>query len=259
MFLDAESLTVELQGTNAVLTLNRPEKRNVLSAAMMSSILSELAKIGASKDIRTVTIASSGTVFSAGHDLSELAGRNADEYQRVFDLCSEMMLALQSIPQPVIAEVQGLASAAGCQLVAACDLAVASTSARFATPGVKIGLFCTTPMVPLVRTIGRKRAMEMLLTGTFVSSETALLWGLVNRVVPPERLRETTNAFAGLIAAASHDTLAIGKRAFYHQVCMDEAGAYSAAKQVMADNAATENAQEGISAFLSKRNPVWRP
>jgi enoyl-CoA hydratase/carnithine racemase len=187
-----------------------------------------------------------------------MIGRDAGDYQRIFDICTRMMEAIVAAPQPVIAEVQGIATAAGCQLVATCDLAVASEEAKFATPGVKIGLFCTTPMVPLTRAIGHKRAMEMLLTGKLIDARTAADWGLVNRVVKPDELRAESRKLAAEIAEASSHTVAIGKQAFYAQVDLDRAGAYDCAKQVMTRNAMAEDAQEGMSAFLESARPAGR-
>ena len=181
-----------------------------------------------------------------------------DDYRRIFDVCTELMTKIQSIPQPVIAQVQGVATAAGCQLVATCDLAVASSEAAFATPGVKIGLFCTTPMVALTRAIGRKRAMEMLLTGRQIDAATAADWGLVNRVVPPAGLAAETRKLAAQIAEASSFTVALGKQAYYRQIDLDQAGAYAYAKEVMSQNALAEDAQEGIGAFLGKRAACWK-
>jgi enoyl-CoA hydratase/carnithine racemase len=248
-------LTANVEGSTAVVTLNRPEKRNALSLEMMRELIDCLSTCARH---RAVILAAAGKAFCSGHDLRELSSREECDYRQIFELCTELMLQIQSIPIPVIAEVQGLATAAGCQLVAACDLAVASTEAAFATPGVRIGLFCTTPMVPLVRSIGRKRAMEMLLTGQPITSEIALRWGLVNRVVAPHELSRTTRELASCIATASRDTVAIGKRAFYEQIGVDERSAYARAKETMTSNAMAEDAQEGISAFLSKRAPVWR-
>jgi len=186
-----------------------------------------------------------------------MVDRDVDHYRRVFDLCTELMETIQSIPQPVIAKVHGVATAAGCQLVAACDLAVADEAARFATPGVKIGLFCSTPMVPLSRAIGRKRAMEMLLTGDFIDATTAASWGLVNRVVPAAGLDSTVSQLAAKVADASPLTLQIGKETFYRQIDVDQSQAYDPAKTVMTVNAMTADAQEGMSAFLEKRPPTW--
>jgi enoyl-CoA hydratase/carnithine racemase len=184
--------------------------------------------------------------------------RGIEDYRKIFDVCTDLMTKIQSIPQPVIAQVQGMATAAGCQLVATCDLAVASGEATFATPGVKIGLFCTTPMVALTRAIGRKRAMEMLLTGRAIDAATAADWGLVNRVVPAAGLAPETRKLARQIAEASSFTVALGKQAYYRQIDLDQAGAYAYAKEVMSQNALAEDAQEGISAFLGKRAACWQ-
>ncbi|MGZ8830814.1 MAG: enoyl-CoA hydratase-related protein, partial [Thermoanaerobaculia bacterium] len=194
---------------------------------------------------------------SSGHDLAELVGRNINEYREIFDVCSELMMKIQSIPQPVIAEVQGIATAAGCQLVATCDLGVAVEEASFATPGVKIGLFCTTPMVALSRAVGRKRALQMLMTGDSIDAKTAAEWGLVNRVVPAAELRTTTKELATQIAGTSPVTMAIGKQAFYSQIDLDQPKAYAYAKEVMSMNSMAADAQEGISAFLGKRAACW--
>jgi len=207
--------------------------------------------------VRAIVIAASGKVFSSGHDLSELVGRTVGDYRRIFDVCSVLMTKIQSVPQPVIAQVHGIATAAGCQLVATCDLAIASEEACFGTPGVKIGLFCTTPMVALSRAIGRKRAMEMLLTGRIIDARTAAEWGLVNRVVPAAQLAAETRRLACQIAAASSLTVEIGKQAFYTQIDLDQPKAYAYAKEVMTMNAVAQDAQEGISAFLDKRQPCW--
>jgi enoyl-CoA hydratase/carnithine racemase len=204
-----------------------------------------------------VILAAAGKVFCSGHDLSEMTGRNINEYRSIFDVCTQLMEKIQAIPQPVIAEVQGIATAAGCQLVATCDLVVASDQAAFATPGVKIGLFCTTPMVPLTRAIGRKRAFEMLVTGEMVDAKTAAGWGLVNRVVPAAELRAETRKLAARVAEASSLVMAIGKQAFYTQIDLDQAKAYAYAKEVMSMNALAADAQEGVTAFLEKRSPCW--
>jgi enoyl-CoA hydratase/carnithine racemase len=241
----------------ATLTLNRPEKRNALSLELMEEMIATLAEIAERQDVRAVILAANGKVFSSGHDLSEMTDRSLGEYRRTFDVCTVLMTKIQSIPQPVIAQVQGVATAAGCQLVATCDLAVASPEAKFATPGVKIGLFCTTPMVALTRAIGRKRAMEMLLTGAFIDADTAAVWGLVNRVVPAAGLESHTRTLARQVAEASPLTVAIGKQAFYSQIDLDQAKAYSYAKEMMSMNAMADDAQEGITAFLEKRAPCW--
>lgn len=252
-----ETILVAREGTAAVVTLNRPYRRNALSLQLMQELIACLDQIASNPEIRAVILAAAGTVFSSGHDLTEMTGRDLKDYRRIFDVCCELMLKLQAIPQPVIAEVQGIATAAGCQLVAACDLVIAAEAATFATPGVKIGLFCTTPMVPLTRAIGRKRALEMLLTGLPVDSRTAADWGLVNRVVPAAALRDATRELAAKIAEASTLVVGIGKQAFYTQIDLDEPKAYAYAKEVMSMNAMAADAQEGISAFLGKRIPCW--
>ncbi|MGH9004588.1 MAG: enoyl-CoA hydratase, partial [Acidimicrobiia bacterium] len=206
---------------------------------------------------QVVILEGAGPCFSAGHDLSEMTGRTMAFYLDLFTVCTELMETLQSIPQPVIAKVHGIATAAGCQLVAACDLAVAEEGARFATPGVKIGLFCSTPMVEVSRAVGRKRALEMLLTGTPIDAATAADWGLVNRVVPAANLDEAVADLAERIAAASPLTVGLGKQAFHRQIEVDKRQAYDLTKVVMAMNAMAADAQEGICAFLEKRTPTW--
>jgi enoyl-CoA hydratase/carnithine racemase len=251
------TLTVDATGPIARLTLNRPERRNALSLAAMRELLAALRKLGEEPGVAVVVIAGAGPVFSAGHDLSEMVGRPDSFYEELFSTCVELMTAVHEIPQPVIARVHGMATAAGCQLVAACDLAVASSDARFATPGVNIGLFCSTPMVPVVRAIGRKRALEMLLTGDPIDAATAVDWGLVNRAVPPEELDGAVNDLAERISRSSATVIALGKRAFYAQDGLTEADAYAVAAPVMSENAALDDAREGITAFLEKRPPVW--
>ncbi len=248
---------LERDGTLAIVTLNRPQRRNALSLSLMTELIDCFRRIGREPSIRAVILAAAGKVFSAGHDLAEMVGRNVNEYRTLFDVCTELMTAIQAVPQPVIAEVQGVATAAGCQLVATCDLALASSEAWFATPGVKIGLFCTTPMVALSRAIGRKRALEMLLTGRQVDADTAAEWGLVNAVVAPEALRDATRKLASGIAQASSLTIALGKQAFYSQIDLDQPKAYAYAKEVMSMNALCLDAQEGMSAFIGKRPPCW--
>ncbi|MEO7573994.1 MAG: enoyl-CoA hydratase [Acidimicrobiales bacterium] len=235
------------------ITLNRPDRRNAMSLQLMQ----ELRKALEQATGRVVVIAGAGPAFSAGHDLAELSACEGDEAGELFATCTSLMTTVQSIAQPVIAEVHGVATAAGCQLVATCDLAIAATDARFAAPGVRIGLFCSTPMVPLTRSIGSKRAMHMLLTGDLIDAATAVEWGLVNDAVPREDLGATVTAWATRIAEASPMVLALGKRAFYEQAGMPQADAYEVAGKVMADNAATDDAQEGIIAFLEKRAPRW--
>jgi enoyl-CoA hydratase/carnithine racemase len=256
--MDYEFLRHELEEEAAVITLNRPERRNALSLELMLELIYVLGEAGRDKRTRSVILAASGNVFCSGHDLNEMVDHTESEYRRLFDTCTALMQKIQSIPQPVIAEVQGVATAAGCQLVATCDLAVASESAQFATPGVRIGLFCTTPMVALTRAIGRKRAMEMLLTGKMIEAETAAEWGLINRAVPAEDLRKSTRQLAGEIADASSHTVAIGKKAFYDQIETPQRGAYEQAIEVMTQNSLAADASEGISAFLGKRAPVWK-
>jgi enoyl-CoA hydratase/carnithine racemase len=250
-------INVERDGEIAVLSMNRPEKRNALSLEMMRELNDALAAIGADAAVRAIVLRAEGPAFSAGHDLGELLDRDVETYRTIFDACVGLMARLVTVPQPVIAEVGGVATAAGCQLVAACDLAVASTRASFATPGVRIGLFCSTPMVALTRAIGRKRAMEMLLTGDAIDAQTALAWGLVNHVVPPEDLHDATLALARKIASASREIVAVGKAAFYAQIDLDQPRAYAYTKEVMTSNALAADAHEGISAFLEKRPPKW--
>ena len=254
----AESiLSAEIEGPLAVLTLAHPERRNALSTEMMRSVTAALRGVATSPDVRAVIVRAQGPVFSSGHDLREMTGKDLEHYRGVFEVCTEMMETIQSIPQPVIAEIDGIATAAGCQMVATCDLALASPHSRFATPGVKIGLFCSTPMVALTRCIGRKRALEMLLTGRMISADQAAEWGLINRVVPAARLHEETRGLALAIAEASRVTVGIGKQAFYHQIDLGQAEAYDYAKEVMSLNAQGADAQEGMCAFLEKRRPEW--
>jgi enoyl-CoA hydratase/carnithine racemase len=255
-------LTFDRSGGVATVTLANPEKRNALSTDTMRELLGVFEEIGADRDVRVVVLRALGSAFSAGHDLREMrcAGDASDvvAFRAVFDLCVKVMEKIQAIPQPVIAEIDGIATAAGCQLVATCDLAIASDSSRFATPGVKIGLFCTTPMVALTRAIGRKRAMEMLLTGEFVDAQTAAAWGLINRAVPAGELRGEVDALAQRIVAASGFTVGLGKAAFYAQIDLDQPKAYAYAKEIMSMNALAADAQEGIGAFLERRAPAWK-
>ncbi|WP_348260758.1 enoyl-CoA hydratase [Telmatobacter sp. DSM 110680] len=252
-----ENISFSTEESIAIVTLNRPQRRNALSLALMRELIDCLNAIGNRRDVRVVILAAAGRAFSSGHDLSEMVGRSLDDYRELFGVCTELMAKVQSIPQPVIAEVQGVATAAGCQLVAACDLAIASEEATFATPGVKIGLFCTTPMVAVSRAIGRKRALEMLLTGESIDARTAAEWGLVNRVVSSGELRAETLKLAHRIAVASDVVVALGKQAFYAQIDLEQPGAYAYAQEVMSKNAIADDAQEGISAFLEKRAARW--
>jgi enoyl-CoA hydratase/carnithine racemase len=251
-------LDVQRAGDVVTLSLNRPAQRNALSRELMADVTAALRALGADPEVRVVVLAGRGPAFSAGHDLSEMVGLELDDYREIFELCTRMMTAIHELPQPVIARVHGMATAAGCQLVAACDLVVASSEARFATPGVKIGLFCTTPMVEVTRSIGRKRALEMLLTGTPIDAETAADWGLVNKAVSPDELDAATDELARQIASASSLTVGLGKRAFYRQIDVGLDAAYDHCQEVMSENATAEDAQEGMSAFLDKRPPTWR-
>lgn len=253
-----KEIKFEIKEGIGLITLNRPEKRNALSLNMMQEMISLLKIIKNQREIRVVIIKGAGPVFSAGHDLAEMVGLDVSAYRKIFGTCTEMMQAIRDLPQPVIAQVQGMATAAGCQLVATCDLAIAEENARFATPGVRIGLFCHTPQVPISRTVGRKRALEMLFTGQPITAQEAEHCGLINRVVPLERLNEETWQFAQQIAQASPLTLALGKKSFYAQIDKEEETAYAYVQEMMALNALTEDAQEGISAFLEKRSPQWK-
>jgi enoyl-CoA hydratase/carnithine racemase len=248
---------VEREGEVAVVAMARPEKRNALSLAMMREIDGALAALAGEREVRAVILRGEGPAFCAGHDLRELAAADGDGHRAIFDACVHLMARIAAIPLPVIAEVARVATAAGCQLVAACDLAVASTQATFATPGVRIGLFCSTPMVALTRAIGRKRAMEMLLTGGPIDAPTALSWGLVNRVVEPDSLHAEALALARQIASASRGIVGLGKAAFYKQIDLDQNAAYEYTKGVMTSNAQTADAHEGIAAFLERRSPNW--
>ena len=253
----APVLIAETQGEVVHLILNRPDRRNALSGGLLRELDTALARIADDHRIRAVVIGARGPVFCSGHDLGEMIGRSAEDYRGLFSLCSAVMVRLRRLPQPVIARVQGLATAAGCQLVAACDLAVAADTAAFATPGVKIGLFCTTPMVPLVRAIPAKPALEMLLTGKPISAQRAWELGLINRVVPLQEIDGAVQEYVDAILASSALTLRLGKAAFYEQRALDEPTAYDLATQVMIDNALRADAQEGIQAFLHKRRPIW--
>ncbi|MGQ9693782.1 MAG: enoyl-CoA hydratase [Thermodesulfobacteriota bacterium] len=255
---DYKEIKFEIKEGIGLITLNRPEKRNALSLTMMQEMISLLKMIKDQREIRVVIIKGAGPVFSAGHDLAEMVGQDVSAYRLIFATCTEMMRAIRNLPQPVIAQVQGMATAAGCQLVATCDLAIAEEHARFATPGVRIGLFCHTPQVPLSRAIGWKRALEMLFTGRPITAQEAESYGLINKIVPLERLNEETWQFAHQIAQASPLTLALGKKSFYNQVETEEERAYAYVQEMMALNALTEDAQEGISAFLKKCAPQWK-
>jgi enoyl-CoA hydratase/carnithine racemase len=239
-------------------TLNQGDRRNPLSLAVMRELTAVLAAQGKRARTRSIVLRANGPAFSSGHDLRELIGRSLDEEHEIFVACTELMQTIQRLPQPVIAAVQGAAAAAGCQLVASCDLAIAAANARFSTPGVRIGLFCSTPMVALSRNIGRKRALEMLLTGEPIDAATAADWGLINKVVPEDELFDQVLALAEKIGRASALTVRIGKRAFYEQAELDQDQAYQMMGKTMAANAVKGDAQEGMTAFLDKRAPVWR-
>lgn len=253
---DSELIIDSLDGV-VTLRLNRPQRRHALSISLLEALDAALHQIANDDKTRVVVIAADGPVFSSGHDLGEMQNRTEEDYQHLFATCARVMQRIRQLPQPVIARVQGFATAAGCQLVAACDLAIASENAQFATPGVKIGLFCTTPMVPLVRNIAPKIAMEMLLTGQPISAEKALAAGLVNAVVPADQLDAKVAEYTTSIIKSSRQTLAIGKREFYEQMNMDEVAAYDRAVCVMTKNVLQHDAQEGMSAFLEKRTPQW--
>jgi enoyl-CoA hydratase/carnithine racemase len=254
---DTAPVTLRVDGAAAHITLERPKRRNALSLELMQELLAALERAASEPEVRAIVLTGAGSAFSAGHDLGEMTDREPDVYDQLFEVCTQLMLRLHELPQPVIARVDGIATAAGCQLVASCDLAVASDRSRFATPGVRIGLFCSTPMVPLVRAVGRKRAMQMLLTGEPIDASTALAWGLVNRVVPVEQLDAAVAELVAAVARSSPLTVGIGKRAFYDQVDLGERDAYDLARAVMAANAQQGDAQEGITAFLEKRAPAW--
>ena len=250
---------------NAVVTLvlNRPQPRNSLSEVLLTELSGALADIASDRTVRAVILGANGPAFCAGHDLKELTSRRSDPdggrdyFRSIMVACSAMMQQIVNLPQPVIAAVQGTASAAGCQLVASCDLAVASRAAKFATPGVNIGLFCSTPMVALSRNVPRKHAMEMLLTGELITAEKAAEIGLVNRVVAPGEERSAAMALAAQMTSKSSHVLKIGKQAFYRQADMSLAAAYSYASEVMTENMMAHDAEEGICAFIDKRNPKW--
>jgi enoyl-CoA hydratase/carnithine racemase len=261
--IDTPPLARARAGAIEILTLSRPKSRNSLSEAMLDALVAALADIKADRAVRAVVLAAEGPVFSAGHDLKEMTAARARPdrgrayYADIIGRCASVMQAIVTLPQPVIAAVQGTATAAGCQLVASCDLAVAAVEARFCTPGVNIGLFCSTPMVALSRNIGAKQALEMLLLGEMIDAETAQSWGLVNRVVAKDEVLATAVALANQIAAKSAYTVKVGKAAFYRQRELPLGDAYAYATQVMVDNMLARDAEEGISAFIGKRHPTW--
>lgn len=250
-----DGLLVASDGPVGRITLNRPERRNALSLELLNDLDGALHGFG--DDCAVIILGAEGPAFSAGHDMRDLIDRPDSYYEELFSVSSKIMESIHELPQPVIAKVQGVATAAGCQLVASCDLAVAADDAWFATPGVSIGLFCTTPMVPVSRSIGRRRALQMLLTGEPIDAGTAVEWGLINAAVPAGELEDAVIDLAAKVARFSPAVIALGKRAFYAQDDLHESEAYATAKPVMAANAAAPAAQEGMSAFLEKRQPQW--
>ncbi|CAL8328161.1 unnamed protein product [Boreogadus saida] len=254
-----EPLTLRQQNNGIRrIILNNPRKRNALSLSMLQSLRNDILIDANSDDLRVIIISANGPVFSSGHDLKELTSLQGREYHtQVFQACSEVMTLIQDIPVPVIAMVNGVATAAGCQLVASCDIAMVTEKSTFATPGVNVGLFCSTPAVAIGRAVPRKVAMEMLFTGTPISARDALLHGLVSKVVPEERLEEETLAVAQRICQASQPVVALGKATFHRQMAQGRDAAYATASKVMVDNLALRDGQEGIRAFIEKRKPVW--
>ena len=246
---------IKRDGPVTTITLDRPDRRNALSLEFMNELIAALK--GLEPETEVVVLAANGTAFSAGHDLSEIVGGEPAFFTELFEVCTELMETVHRIPQPVIARVHGIATAAGCQLVASCDLAIAADTATFATPGVKIGLFCSTPMVPISRAVGRKRAMQMLLTGEPIDAQTAVDWGLINDAVPADELDARLDSLIAQILRFSPTVIGLGKETFYSQIDLEEHAAYDVTKTVMADNAAMPDAQEGMSAFLEKRAPEW--
>jgi enoyl-CoA hydratase/carnithine racemase len=249
----------QTDGGIVTLTLNRPKQYNALSQAMLAALQAELDRIAVDKTVRVVVIAGSGPAFCAGHDLKEMRAHTDQAFhQALFAQCGRVMLTINRMPQPVVARVHGIATAAGCQLVAACDLAVASDNARFATSGINVGLFCATPGVALSRNLGRKQALDLLLTGDFIDAPTALQQGLINRVAPLDQLDAAVRKLADSICAKSPLAIAMGKELFYRQLEMGLEAAYACASETMACNMNSEDAREGIDAFIAKRKPEWR-
>ncbi len=258
MAIALDYLVVEDVAPAVHITLNRPGQLNALSTGLMRELIQQLDREAARPEVRVIVLKGAGRAFSAGHDLTELVGKTLAEERAVFQTCERLMERVQSLPQPVIAQVHGIATAAGCQLVATCDLAVAAEDARFATSGVKNGIFCYTPMVAVSRNVGRKRALEMVLTGNFIDAATAAEWGLVNRVVPALQLEAAVQELVDQLAALSPHALSTGKQAFYEQIERPQAGAYELMTEAISCNALSEDAQEGMSAFIGKRKPVWK-
>jgi enoyl-CoA hydratase/carnithine racemase len=257
MPLANDYLIVDEALPKATITLNRPHQLNALSTGMMRELTAALRELGARDEVRVVVIRGAGRAFSAGHDLKEMKDRSLEEERAIFAVCTEMMQTIQAIPQPVIAAVHGVATAAGCQLVATCDLALCSDDARFATSGIRYGLFCSTPGVAVARNVGRKNALYMLLTGRFIDAATAERWGLVNRAVPAGELDAAVDELVGELAALSREVLALGKRGFYQQVELRQSDAYALMSEAIAANACAPDGQEGIRAFIDKRPPAW--
>lgn len=257
--MDDQYVDTHIDGNVGRIVLDRPDRRNALSEKLLIELLHALEEVANTSSVHVIVLEGAGPAFSVGHDLTDMVGEEETYFRRLFSLSGEVMRAIRESPQPVIAKVHGVAAAAGCQLAAACDLVIASEEARFGTTGLKVGLFCSTPMVPLVRSIGRKRALEMLLTAELIDASTAAAWGLVNRVVPTEELEAAAMDLATRIATFAPAVVGLGKRAFYEQVETTEMQAYDVTREVMAANAADADGQEGFSAFLDKRDPVWRP
>ena len=258
MAISLEYLVAEAAPPAAIITLNRPDQLNAMSTALMKELTAELERQAARPEVRAIVIKGAGRAFSAGHDLKEMLDRSLDEQREIFAVCNRLMATIQSVPVPVIAAPHGIATAAGCQLVAACDLAIASDDCRFATSGVKYGLFCSTPGVAVARNVSRKHALEMLLTGEFVDAATAERWGLINRAVPLDRLDDEVKALVNQLAQHSRYALALGKEGFYTQIEATQAQAYEMMAEAISCNAVAPDGQEGISAFVEKRKPVWQ-
>jgi enoyl-CoA hydratase/carnithine racemase len=259
MAVTLDYLVVEDAPPAAIITLNRPEQLNALSSGLMTELTKELERQAARPDVRAIVLKGAGRAFSAGHDLKEMMDRDLDGEREIFAVCNRLMATVQSVPVPVIAAPHGIATAAGCQLVATCDLAIASDDCRFATSGVRYGLFCSTPGVAVARNISRKHAMEMLLTGRFIDAATAERWGLINRAVPLEQLDAEVSALVNELAQLSPYALRIGKEGFYRQIEATQAEAYGQMAETISSNAVAPDGKEGIAAFVEKRKPIWGP
>ncbi len=252
-----DHLRIRVEPPIGRLTLSRPDRRNALSLDAMVEVEAALIELSSTPGVDVIVVDAEGVAFSAGHDIAEMRDRDPAFYDRLFGQCTRMMRTIRTVPQPVIAQVHGIATAAGCQLVASCDLVVAEAGTRFATPGVRVGLFCSTPLVPISRAVGQKRAMEMLLTGEPITVETAQAWGLVNRIAEPGQLRAAVEQLVGEIARWNPKVIGIGKDAYYRQEGLAEPAAYEVTQPIMAANASSDEAQEGFTAFLEKRPPNW--